>query len=680
MKVLKSLNTKKALKILNSVYLFISSFPLKGNELIKESSIIDNIYKFYNVINHVNTKDSTISATAVYYTDDKEENIDIIDRSEIFIGKLFNEFKSCSSIKTTSHLINISNSFLNSKGIKLFHKINVIDAENSLLKDIIERFLEEGDENTVRDFLIVRIKIILNTIYTFEDKIKGDPHFNQDKNILYPLLNLYIGYNINFHIYRNQIFQIFNLLKEEFELNEDKKIKKIFLEQLISLNSRFLLEPKSNLLEILEDSTLFFDEELAFQKMLIESKLPNLSIHGLKFSKGKITREIVEKYRIFTIIRFSLPFKTRGEKNGIVRLNDKITLEFKSISNKFTDPLYRIYKDLIIGGLSWNFFSDTFYSDKEELSTIAFIIEDFYHPDFKFNEKGIVDIDFSDKKALTGRDYYPHKEFIIKTFLENSESLLNLFEIEKKDITINLFSNYIVDYLNLNANIIVNRKLYSITNPDSFSKASDKFIERLNKLNLSDYFIPIQELVNNTSLVTDRSLSLLIQKLIEIILKGNIELHSNYKYFWRSDGKGKNIPQKEPYMQPLIANQLRTICDYMGIQLSREIESANGAIDFHCSFTHNGKLLKVCIELKNAHSPNYELGLTKQLPEYLKSERTRSGIYVILWYKGNEFSKPEKFDKPEDLRKYLQGKRPKGYKTDVLVIDCSKPIVPSKRK
>ena len=108
-----------------------------------------------------------------------------------------------------------------------------------------------------------------------------------------------------------------------------------------------------------------------------------------------------------------------------------------------------------------------------------------------------------------------------------------------------------------------------------------------------------------------------MQKLLEIILKGNVELHSNYKYFWTKNKEGENVPQREPDMQPLIASQLRTICDYMGIQLSREVESANGAIDFHCSYTYNGKLLKTCIELKNAHSPSYELGLTKQLPQFV---------------------------------------------------------------
>lgn len=681
MTTFKSLNRAKAGKLLHQVLLFTNSFPIQENTSMKSSLIIDNIYKLLNVILYVETKDSGFNTTGNFRAENgKEENIDIIDRSDIFIQKLFNELKYCSSIFSTTHLVNIANSFLKLNGVSLFHKVHILDAENSLLKEHVENFLEMGSESHIKEFIELRSEIAFDAIYIFEENIKGDTHFNQDINALYNILNLYLGYNINFHIYRNQIFQIYSLLRAEFNTNEDERVKKIFLERLINLNSRFLIEPKAHILELFEDSGLFEGEEFDFQKMLIESSPMNGNIYNFQYSQGSITEEIVKNNKIVTIIRFSIPFGVKDNKSGIIELNKEFKLEFKGINSKFSDPVYRMYKDLSIGGMSWNFFSDTYNTEKEELCTMALIINDFYHPDFKFNEKGLVNIDFSEKKALTGREYFPHKELIIKSFLEHKDTVLDVLNIEMKDITIDLFSNYVVDYLNLNSNSIVSRKLYTITNPDSFTKASDKFIERLTELNLSDYFMPISELVNDTSIVSDRTLSLFMQKLIEIILKGNIELHSNYKYFWTKNKEGKNIPQREPDMQPLIASQLRTICDYMGIQLSREVESANGAIDFHCSYTYNGKLLKTCIELKNAHSPSYELGLTKQLPQYLKSERTRSGIYVVLWYKGKDFSEPKKYSETGELKKYLDGKRPNGFKTDVMIIDCSKPIVPSKLK
>jgi hypothetical protein len=413
--------------------------------------------------------------------------------------------------------------------------------------------------------------------------------------------------------------------------------------------------------------------------MEIEANPKGLQIFSFKFAQGSITKDIVDKNDIYTIIRFSLPVSSKNKKNGQILIGDKYLLEYKEIDNKFADPVFRLYKDQSIGGMGWNFFSDTFYSKKNKLCTFAFAIPEFYHPDFEFGENGMIDIDFSNKEALTGRDYYPHKELIIQQLLDCAEIISNDIEIEKKDININMFSSYIVDYVKAGTSSVFYRKLYTITNPDSYAKASDKFIERLTELNLNDSFLPLSELMQQSNIVSDKALSNFLKTLINIVLKNNIELHSNYKYFWKKDGTTIK-PQREPEMQPLIMGQLRAICDYMGIQLSREVESANGEIDFLCSFTYNNRVLKTCIELKNAHSPKYELGLTKQLPAYLKSERTKYGLYIVLWYKGDDFSNPKTFDSKDVLQTYLEQKRPKGFKIEVIIVDCSKPVVPSKLK
>ena len=57
--------------------------------------------------------------------------------------------------------------------------------------------------------------------------------------------------------------------------------------------------------------------------------------------------------------------------------------------------------------------------------------------------------------------------------------------------------------------------------------------------------------------------------------------------------------------------------------------------------TVKGKGLSyVCVEVKNAHSPDLIHGLEHQLPDYMKSKKVTYGFYCVLNYKGEWFDKP----------------------------------------
>ena len=82
--------------------------------------------------------------------------------------------------------------------------------------------------------------------------------------------------------------------------------------------------------------------------------------------------------------------------------------------------------------------------------------------------------------------------------------------------------------------------------------------------------------------------------------------------------------------------------------------------------------------MKNAHHKDLLQGLTKQLPEYMKDESTKDGIYFVLWYKCSEFLKPTRFNSTTELQKYLEESVPDKYRIKILIIDCTKKEVPSK--
>lgn len=293
-------------------------------------------------------------------------------------------------------------------------------------------------------------------------------------------------------------------------------------------------------------------------------------------------------------------------------------------------------------------------------------------------DDGSDSIDFSDKDAINGRKFYPHKEFVIKCFLENLSLLEKHLEIDKKDISINLFSNYVVQHIDEATGENIHLKLFAITNPDSYSKTLTRFVERLNSVNLSDAFVDVRELMLTTKIETEKTLKEFVFRCVDLFVKHNIENHSGYKYLWKNDQSGNQIPCREPETQPYIFSHLKAIFDFMGIQISREVESSNGEVDFLVSFTNSqNKLLKLCVELKLAHAANVEKGLTKQLPAYLKGERCKYGVYLVLWYKCNIFNKPTKYKTLIDLESQLNQINANKNISN-LIIDCTKPTSPSK--
>lgn len=164
-----------------------------------------------------------------------------------------------------------------------------------------------------------------------------------------------------------------------------------------------------------------------------------------------------------------------------------------------------------------------------------------------------------------------------------------------------------------------------------------------------------------------------INEVIENKLVHNIRFQEGYRSFWR-DEKSTQEPRKEPEVQPFIKTILEPYCSTRNIKIHREASSANGQIDFTFSYLN----YSVCLEVKKAHHDNVEKGISNQLKTYMDSERSKFGIYLILWYKSvNGYSKPTKYNSIKQLTTAVYRNVPEGYHILVKVIDCSKPTSPS---
>jgi hypothetical protein len=153
-------------------------------------------------------------------------------------------------------------------------------------------------------------------------------------------------------------------------------------------------------------------------------------------------------------------------------------------------------------------------------------------------------------------------------------------------------------------------------------------------------------------------------------IKHDIELDGGYRYLWKQEK-----PLIETDSQPFLKILLNKYCETMNVFIARENKIANGQVDFTIAQNSN----KICIEVKNAHHPNIIKSINTQLPKYMEGEKTNFGLYVVLWFKSKDgFPFPEKYSTIEELEKELT--KVKSKNIEVVIINCSKPISPSKIK
>ena len=69
--------------------------------------------------------------------------------------------------------------------------------------------------------------------------------------------------------------------------------------------------------------------------------------------------------------------------------------------------------------------------------------------------------------------------------------------------------------------------------------------------------------------------------------------------------------------------------------------------------------------------------MKSQLPLYIKDVGHKEGIYLVLWYKTNEFNQPNRFNTINELEQYLLQNIPKNFNIKPLIIDCTNKASPS---
>ena len=169
----------------------------------------------------------------------------------------------------------------------------------------------------------------------------------------------------------------------------------------------------------------------------------------------------------------------------------------------------------------------------------------------------------------------------------------------------------------------------------------------------------------NTPITTERILAAVVLSAMDDVLKFQVEDRHWIEPFW--DGpraqshEGKKfqfpkVPKKETEIQPTLHVVLDLCLSPLGIHLVRESHEGVGTLDFKCLYTTPaGVAISVGIEFKLAHHKKLKHGVHVQLPCYLRSMRSKTGIFAVMWFKNDTgtFAEPSDYTK-DDFEKWLE--------------------------
>lgn len=356
-----------------------------------------------------------------------------------------------------------------------------------------------------------------------------------------------------------------------------------------------------------------------------------------------------------TFIMLALPFNQTDFKEGnftIIYRGTKIEVQISKITDKDQDPIF-YYVDKVPSIVNFKHEKMTLppemYTDnKGEYPYYCAVIH------FPFclagwfdqnNPDGTKQIDY-ERAQITGG--YKHESKI------DALSVLNkLFSKEGYDSKSLVYEDvtlFIEIYFSKKRSRPMFQKVNIFTSNDAYKNSVKHFFGSTGEEH-------IRELIkkrNIPNIKTENDLSDYILYVINDLIVHEVENRNWTDAFWNSKRKWKKVdgesisipaePKGETEIQSTLHVLFHLLLNSLGIQVDRETGVGIGDIDFKFTYaTNSGNLVNTFLEFKLAHHQGIKHGLTKQLPAYLKAERSTCGIFAVMWFKDEKekfFKKP----------------------------------------
>ena len=648
---------------------------ISGHKINNEAQLLIIFKKLYSILNYQLKENRSLKFT-IQDPETGEPSITSFEQHfYTLLFHIFDKYRETLSFKSYFNFLEFNTEIIKSDYFPDSIKFRLICVEYyGLIASRVSSFMEPfipiiSEKHDVK--LSVKISLdFFETRYLFiHDNINLDrnyeiPMMNQivDEKEIINFCSEYISKIYESFILEGKLVQLFDYLYSLIKNSTDKRFTSLLLSRLINLNRTYLVVSEQKMNDLIEDYEIKYT-----------SHDPSLSsLGGLSFFYGFLSRKSSRNKSFETTIGFTIPCKLKDFSPYWVKLDKDISFRCIKVENLWSDPIFIAMRNFNIRGISFSFFGDKDPEYSGEYTYVEFLINYLYIPHLELTEDGYNKINFSEKSALIGREYFPHKEFVVKQFLKHYSVFSQYLDLSKEEISINLFSPYI------------SRITYAIDHRFYFTSAffqtngeNDRinrgYFQRLSKLNITDDIYVIRDLLINTHINSEPNLRNFMIKLLQIFFKDNVENHGIYSLLSNPVTK---LPYLETEQQKLVYTHLKGVCDCIGIQMTREGMTGNGYVDYLCTYNDEGYIYKVCIELKLAHG-TVDSGITKQLPQYMKSQNSRNGIFLVLWFKDGNYSDPSKYDSISDLEEHLINIKDND-KIKLMVVDCTKPVVPSK--
>lgn len=134
-----------------------------------------------------------------------------------------------------------------------------------------------------------------------------------------------------------------------------------------------------------------------------------------------------------------------------------------------------------------------------------------------------------------------------------------------------------------------------------------------------------------------------------------------WKALW-DDGLNKHRPEK--IVQAIAGILFAAHCRTADVDLTRESNLGRGPVDFKFS---QGWQKRALLEVKLIPSTHFFTGASKQLPQYMITERASIGIYLCVGYTDKDFS-PERLQPIEDTARKLR--KDLGWTVEIIYVDA----------
>ena len=614
---------------------------------------------------------------------------------EGFLAQLIQPFVIRRDPATLCALLSSLNGCLQDPAVYPRVKLHILNVENGLLRQSVITDLPKDQASVGHEFCAFRRTLVLDVIdnparyFGVQDIAANEPR-------LPSLHTLYVDTERDLYLRVGQREAVMPFFDDLMTATRPRRaILAGVLRSAIAANHRATLITAEAMRERLDRCRESLDHnDLEQLNRMIEYGIAqeDMEIRDMTVQLAHATFRGTDPSEIYTVIQFALPKSLKRGASEVMQRGGLpggvgFEIAFRQVTSSYEDPSITYLANIgseEIGGLPSSFMSDVDPSLQAGSALVQVKLDRFMGLDFEVAPDGsIVDMPFEDEKALRGGQYYPHKELIVGLLRGLFREQPNEFPIDcqLEDLHIDAFSNYLVDY-RLSpkkgmGNIIIHRKSYLLTRRDAFRQACIRYSDEISALYRHDEQVSLKALMENSVIRTNESLRDFIYKVLKLTVKEYVERHSCWDYLWEGDPKR---PRPETHVHPFINSHLRAALEMKGVRVSRETPMANGAVDFFCSFTTpRGDVLKVCIEVKNAHSAGLESGIAKQLPAYMGAEQTGHGIYLVFWYKSLDWPNPAEFKSIDELTVKLETVKPKeDYCIDVMVVNCTKPLSPSK--